>query len=123
MLLRVLLFATFAMPVAAEDLRDRWICVSMNLWTDANIPKIEGLMRRAAAAGYTGVMIAESLKFFADRGHRTLIAGYYGADPARVRGRLDAAGKAKGVEGVMSTTWRAKYDDLERFMEIVRAPK
>ncbi len=63
---------------------------------------------------------AESLKWFADRGHRQLIAGYYDHAPEEVRQWLDAARNVPGVAGVMYTTWQRKYDDLERFAEFVR---
>jgi len=56
-----------------------------------------------------------------------LIAGYYD-QPATVNGaipNLDAwlasAKKVKDVDAVMYTTWQARYDDLERFAERVRA--
>jgi hypothetical protein len=69
----------------------------------------------------------ESLAFFAGRGHHQLIAGYYD-QPATVNGaipNLDAwlasAKKVKDVDAVMYTTWQARYDDLERFAERVRA--
>ncbi len=38
----------------------------------------------------------ESLKFFADRGHRQVIAGYYDAPPEQVKEWLDSASKVKG---------------------------
>ncbi len=61
----------------------------------------------------------KSLPFFAERGHRMVIAGYYDSDPAGVRQWLDSAKKVKGVTGVMYTTWQQKYADLEKFAEIV----
>jgi hypothetical protein len=68
-----------------------------------------------------------SLAFFADRGHHQLIAGYYD-EPAAADGSLrslDAwlasAKRVKNVDAVMYTTWQAKYDDLEKFAERVRA--
>lgn len=64
---------------------------------------------------------AQSLKFFAERGYRQVIAGYYDAAPERVRDWLDAAKPFPGVAGVMYTTWEQKYADLERFAEIVGA--
>jgi len=61
---------------------------------------------------------AQSLKFFADRGHRQVIAAYYDAKPEQVRAWLEAAKPFPGVLGVMYTTWANKYADLERFAEI-----
>jgi len=58
---------------------------------------------------------AESLKYFADRGHRQILAGYYDGPPERIADWLQDAGRLTGVIGVMYTTWRQNYDDLERF--------
>lgn len=67
---------------------------------------------------------AESLKFFADRGHRQVIAGYYDSKPERIAEWLDAAkGTPGSVVGVMYTTWQNKYDDLEKFSAAVDAAK
>lgn len=63
---------------------------------------------------------AESLAWFAGRGHRQLIAAYYDAPPERVRDWLAAARPHPGIEGVMYTTWQQRYDDLERFAAWVR---
>lgn len=57
----------------------------------------------------------KSLKFFADRGHRQVIAGYYDHKPEQVRDWLESAGKFPGILGVMYTTWQQKYGDLEAF--------
>ena len=57
----------------------------------------------------------QSLKFFADLGHKQVIAGYYDDDVANTRKWLDSAAKVNGVVGIMYTTWKHNYDDLERF--------
>lgn len=62
---------------------------------------------------------AESLRWFASRGHRQVIAGYYDAAPEQVRDWLEAARPYAGVEGVMYTTWQQRYEDLERFAAVV----
>jgi hypothetical protein len=64
----------------------------------------------------------QSLKFFADRGHRQVIAGYYDHKPEQIRDWLDAARPYRGVVGVMYTTWQRRYGDLERFAEIAGGP-
>ena len=61
---------------------------------------------------------AQSLRWFAGRGHRQIIAGYYDQNPELIQEWLDAARRVKGVIGVMYTTWQQKYDDLERFAEL-----
>ncbi len=60
---------------------------------------------------------AESLKFFADRGNRQVIAGYYDSHPERIADWLGAAKGLPGILGVMFTTWENRYDDLEKFSE------
>jgi hypothetical protein len=61
-----------------------------------------------------------SLKFFADRGHKQVIAGYYDGKVERVRDWLASASKVPGVVGIMYTTWQQKYDDLEAFARLCR---
>lgn len=39
---------------------DRFVYVQMNLWVDKNLDTLEDVMRRAAKAGYTGVVLADS---------------------------------------------------------------
>lgn len=82
----------------------------------------EGLDRDVIIVPWYFEKRTESLKWFADRGHHQVIAGYYDAAPERVRDWLAAAGRVPGVEGVMYTTWEQKYEDLERFTEFVRTP-
>ena len=50
------------------------------------------------------------------------MAAYYdAADPkAELTGWLTSAAKVQGVEGVMYTTWRQNYKDLEMFAEVLR---
>ena len=83
----------------------------------------EGLDRDVIVACWYREKRDESLGFFAKRGHRTLLAGYYDAAAARVepeaREWLDAARKVEGTVGVMYTTWRRGYGDLERFAKVV----
>lgn len=63
---------------------------------------------------------AESLRFFAERGHRYLIAGYYDSSPQQARGWLSAAREVPGYEGIMYTTWVNRYGDLEAFAQVVK---
>ena len=62
----------------------------------------------------------ESLRWFAGRGHSQIIAGYYDHAPEQVRQWLEAARGFDGVLGVMYTTWQRRYDDLERFAELIK---
>jgi hypothetical protein len=58
---------------------------------------------------------AQSLRFFADRGHRQVIAGYYDSNPEKIKDWLAAAKGIPGVLGVMYTTWENNYADLDAF--------
>ncbi len=62
----------------------------------------------------------ESLKHFAARGHRQILAGYYDHPPERITDWLRDAAKVKGIIGAMYTTWRRNYDDLETFAQRLR---
>jgi hypothetical protein len=77
----------------------------------------EGLDRKVIIVNWNEGKAAKSLKFFADRGHRTIIAGYYDAPVNRLDDWLNAAREAGGVDGVMYTTWQDNYSDLEAFAE------
>ncbi len=61
-----------------------------------------------------------SLKFFADRGHHQLIAGYYDSPLENLARWLDAAEKSRNVDAVMYTTWQGDYSQLEHFAEAVK---
>ena len=62
---------------------------------------------------------SESLKFFAERGHQQIIAGYYDAGPEQIGQWLESARGVPGVIGVMFTTWQQNYSDLESFARVV----
>jgi hypothetical protein len=79
----------------------------------------EGLDREVIIVPWYFEKRAASLKWFADRGHPQVIAGYYDAKPERVRDWWQAAHGVEGVRGVMYTTWQNHYTDLERFGEIL----
>jgi hypothetical protein len=57
------------------------------------------------------------MPFFAQQGHRQIIAGYY--DSADVKNRLEewlnTADKIDGILGVMYTTWTNNYSQMELF--------
>ncbi len=75
----------------------------------------DGLDPKVIILNWNGGKAAESLKFFADRGHRTIIAGYYDAPVDQLDGWLKATREAGGVDGVMYTTWQNNFSDLEAF--------
>jgi hypothetical protein len=59
----------------------------------------------------------ESTKFFADRGHQQVLAGYYDKDPKRIIDWLDRTKAMPGIVGVMYTTWKGDYSNLEPYVE------
>lgn len=79
----------------------------------------EGLDSSVIIMNWNGGKRDESVPFFAQRGHRQIIAGYY--DSADVKNSLEkwlnVADKVDGVVGVMYTTWRNNYDHMEVFHE------
>ena len=84
----------------------------------------EGLAREVVIANWNGGKAAESLKFFADRGHSQIIAGYYDGDDLSNFQQWDAAARqVKGVAGFMYTTWQAKYGLLERYGKAIRTER
>ncbi len=83
----------------------------------------EGLEKDVTIVPWYFEKRAESLKFFADRGHRQVIAGYYDSNPSAVKEWVKAAAPYEGVEAVMYTTWQNGYADLETFFKAAGAMK
>ena len=82
----------------------------------------EGSRRDVMIANWNGGKAAESLNFFAGRGHRQIIAGYYDVDDLTNFQDWDSAARGvKGVIGFMYTTWAAKYGLLEKYAEAMKA--
>ncbi len=76
MRLLLLLCAFAGLAAAGDRYEKRWVYVSANLYVDANVPEVEALLRRAAAAGFNGVLFADYKMAFwwrlddAERWHR-----------------------------------------------------
>ena len=79
----------------------------------------EGLEKDVVIVNWNSGKAAESLKFFADRGHRQLIAGYYDGPLANTRQWLGKTKDIPGVLGVMFTTWKSDYSQLEAFAKML----
>jgi len=62
----------------------------------------------------------ESLKFFAERGHKQILAGFYDAPVEDVLPWLKEAVKAEGITGVMYTTWSNDFTKLESFLDTIK---
>jgi len=82
----------------------------------------EGLDRDVVVVNWNFGRRDDALRFFAERGHRQLIAGYYDGPLEDARAWLESARRVKGVVGMMYTTWQERYDDLEAFARICGAP-
>jgi hypothetical protein len=81
----------------------------------------EGLSRDVLVANWNSGKARESLSFFADRGHKQLIAGYYDGDDLTNFQQWDqAARNVRGVVGFMYTTWQSKYGLLEQYGQAMR---
>lgn len=67
---------------------------------------------------------SKSLEFFAGRGNKQVIAGYYDSKPERIVDWLTAAKPVSAsVIGVMYTTWKNNYKDIEKFAASVDSTK
>ncbi len=63
-----------------------------------------------------------SLRFFADRGHHQLIAGFYDGPLGHVSRWLESARGVPGVDGFIYTTWRGDYSQLEAVAKLLEQP-
>jgi hypothetical protein len=75
----------------------------------------KGLPADAIVANWNGGKARESLKFFADRGHAQIIAGYYDTDLGSLKKWEEAAQGVPRVAGFLYTTWQHKYGDLAAY--------
>lgn len=80
----------------------------------------EGLPKNVTIMNWNSGKKDKSLQFFADRGNPQIIAGYYDGPPDKIRDWLSAAKAVPGsVQGVMYTTWRNDYSQLEKFSALI----
>jgi hypothetical protein len=80
----------------------------------------EGLDKSVVIMNWNFGKRDQSLKFFADRGHRQILAGYYDHKPEQIKDWLASASKVQGVIGVMYTTWQNDYSKIEAFAKLAR---
>jgi hypothetical protein len=75
----------------------------------------EGLSPKVGVVNWYGELQGKNARFFADRGHQQILAGYYDwdEDGAGIAEWLEKTKGVPGVVGAMYTTWRDKYDALE----------
>ena len=79
-----------------------------------------GLDSRIGVVNWNAAHARSSLGFFASRGHRQVIAGYYDGPPESIQKWIDSSQGVKGVEAILYATWANRYDDLEAFSESIR---
>ena len=86
--------------------------------------KVRGRASYPTSSSPTGTSARhESLKWFANRGHPQVIAGYYDVDDLSGFTDRDRVARSLGVPnviGFMYTTWQARYDLLEAYGEALR---
>jgi len=75
----------------------------------------EGLEPSVGIVNWYGQLKGKNARFFADRGHRQLLAGYYDGDEdgEGIAGWLKATEGLPGLVGAMYTTWQDRYQALE----------
>lgn len=81
----------------------------------------EGLDKSVIVMNWNHGKRDQSLKFFADRGNRQILCGFYDNDLSQWQQWLDSSKKVPGVVGYMYTTWRNDYSKLEKFAQMSRA--
>jgi len=75
----------------------------------------EGLPSDVAIVNWFYRARKDNLPWFANRGHKQILAGYYDKGEFYTPQWLRDAEGLPGIVGVMYTTWRQQYDDLEGF--------
>jgi hypothetical protein len=77
----------------------------------------EGLDQEVIVATWNFKAIGPSLKWFASRGHRQVIVGYFDHDTSEIAEWIKAATSLKGISGAMYMTWRQDYSQLGTFAD------
>ena len=60
LLFRVVLFLWLLLGTTPARALEKWIYCAQNLWVDKNVDGLETLLRRAAKAGYTHILLTDS---------------------------------------------------------------
>ncbi len=78
---------------------------------------VQGLPAGAVVVNWNLRKLGTSLRFFSSQGHPQIIAGYYdsGDGTASATAESHAATGVAGVRGMMYTTWRGDYGQLEAY--------
>jgi hypothetical protein len=83
----------------------------------------EGVPKEVFIANWNGGKATASLKWFADRGHEQILAGYYDHGVENFRKWDQAARGVTGVRGFLYATWQNRYDQLEAFGALLRGQR
>jgi len=79
----------------------------------------EGLPKEVVVVNWSADR--EGMMWFAGRGHRQIMAGYYDSDPAaNISAWMEASNGVPGVIGMMYTTWRQNYGDMPEFFRLLK---
>ena len=85
----------------------------------------EALPAEVGIVNWGSLRISENLKWFSDRGHEQVLAGYYDGDRdgSEIEAWLAAAEGISGVAGAAYTTWTDNFDHLEAWAEKAWGPR
>ena len=75
----------------------------------------EGLPPEVGIVNWANHLKGENLKWFADRGHEQVLAGYYDHDTWIIGEWLAAREGLPGIDGAMYTTWQNNYQHMEEW--------
>jgi Carbohydrate binding domain len=75
----------------------------------------KGLAKDVGLVNWHGSLMGKNCRFFADRGLKQILSGYYDGDEdgASIVQWLDATRDVPGIVGAMYTTWADKYDAMD----------
>lgn len=81
----------------------------------------EGLPKEVLILNWNGdpAKRKQSMKFFADRGHRQILCGFYDAPSENMASWIKDAADMPGISGVMYTTWAKNFSELEKYLKVV----
>ena len=79
----------------------------------------EGLDKDVGIANWHGGLKGKNCRFFADRGLKQILSGYYDGDEngARIAEWRANTQDVPGIVGAMYTTWENRYDAMDRWAE------
>lgn len=79
----------------------------------------EGLDPKVGIVNWYGELMGKNAKFFSDRGHQQVLAGYYDHDEdgAAIKEWLANTRSLPGLVGAMYTTWRDDYDYMKAWAQ------